>query len=150
MTDLLRRQRYVNERKATDLSTRGFQYHLKKKPAKRFVLPGYKRCCVNCDNSFASFGISFTRQLFCICEAMKPFDIAVDTPEGLRYFDVIPNVIGENAQFEIWENKKHFFSLECCFDKAGDALKLSPGFVDKGIDLKLVEAVAEIIRSEEE
>ncbi len=80
---------------------------------------------------------------------MKPFDIGVDTPQGLRYFDIIPNVIGENAQYEIWENNRHIFSLECCFDEVGDSLKLSPGFADKGIDPSLLEAVAEIIQSEE-
>jgi hypothetical protein len=81
---------------------------------------------------------------------MKPFDIGVETPTGLRYFDVIPSIIGENAQYEIWENYVHLFSLECCFDAVGDSLKLSPEFTGKGIDPLLVEAVADIIQSEEE
>jgi hypothetical protein len=81
---------------------------------------------------------------------MKPFKIGVDTPSGLRYFDVIPNIIGENAQYEIRENSQHIFSLECCFDEVGDTLKLSPEFTDKGIDSALVEAVADIIHSEQQ
>jgi hypothetical protein len=81
---------------------------------------------------------------------MKPFEIGVDTPAGIRYFNVIPSIIGENAQYEIWENYKHIFSLECCLDAVGDSLKLSPEFSDKDIDPALVEAVADIIQSEEE
>lgn len=56
-------------------------------------------------------------------------------PAGLRYFDVITRIIGENAQYEIRENYVHLFSLECCFDSVGDSLKLLPEFSNKGIDL---------------
>ena len=81
---------------------------------------------------------------------MQPFDIGVDTATGLKYFEVRPNEIGKNIQYEIWADKRHVFSLECCFDAAGDSLKLSSEFKDKEIDPELVEAVADIIQSEEE
>ena len=81
---------------------------------------------------------------------MEQFEIGVDTSQGLRYFTVIPNEIGKNVQYEIWEDNRHLFSLECCFDAVGDSLKLSAEFSGKGIDPELVQAVAEIIQSEEE
>ena len=81
---------------------------------------------------------------------MDPFDIGVETATGLKYFEVIPNEVGKNVQYEIWEDNRHLFSLECCFDAVGDSLKLSPEFKVKEIDPKLVETVADIIQSEEE
>jgi hypothetical protein len=51
---------------------------------------------------------------------MQPFDIGVQTATGLKYFEVRPNEIGKNIQYEIWEDKRHVFSLECCFDAVGD------------------------------
>ena len=81
---------------------------------------------------------------------MDPFDIGVETATGLKYFEVRPNEMGKDIQYEIWEDNRHVFSVECCFDVVGDSLKLSPEFKDKGIDPALVEAVADIIQSEEE
>jgi hypothetical protein len=81
---------------------------------------------------------------------MEPFEIGVETVTGLKYFEVRPNEVGKNVQYEIWDDKRHVFSLECCFDSVGDSLKLSPEFKDKGIDPTLVESVADIIQSEEE
>ena len=80
---------------------------------------------------------------------MDPFDIGVETATGVKYFKVRPNELGKNIQYEIWEDNRHIFSLECCFDAVGDSLKLSPGFKSKEADPELVKAVADIIQSEE-
>ena len=80
----------------------------------------------------------------------QEYEIEVQTDAGLK--PLVVNVINSdtNIKYEIWDAGQHIFSLECCTDQVGDTLKLTKEFIGKSIDPKLVQAVADIIQSEEE
>ena len=65
-------------------------------------------------------------------------------------FTIKPVDKGRNIEFEVWQDGKLSFKLECCTDDVGDTLKLSPQFNSAGIDPELADKVAYAVMSEEE
>ena len=81
---------------------------------------------------------------------MNPYEIGVETNEGLKTLLVKPVQKDTAIEYEIWEGAQQLFSLECCTDPVADSLKLTQGYASQFIDLNMVQAVADIIQSEEE
>ena len=80
----------------------------------------------------------------------QEYEIEVQTDTRLRTLLVRPVDFEKNIEYQIWESGEHLFSLECCIDQVGDTLRLTEKYSGIAMDPTFVEAVADIIQSEEE
>jgi hypothetical protein len=76
----------------------------------------------------------------------EKFEIEVEN----KRLTIEPILEDNSSKFNVYEAAQLLFKVECCSDKVGDTLKVSPEFQNKGIDSKFAEAVIDIIQSEEE
>jgi hypothetical protein len=81
---------------------------------------------------------------------MEEYAIAVETGKGLVDLLVKPVFKGPHIEYEVWDKGGRLFSLVCCSDGTGDTLALTDEYAKSPLDASLVEAVKEVIQSEEE
>ena len=84
-------------------------------------------------------------------DAENTFDIEVIENGRTIPLTVKSNEDAEGIKFNIYyERQVLLFSLDCCSDDVKDTYKLSKDFETKQIDHALINAVNEILMSEEE
>jgi hypothetical protein len=77
---------------------------------------------------------------------MKQFEILVKTIAGSKSFLVRPANHGEDVHYEIWDENRHIFSLECCTGvHNATSLKLTDEFSHKEVYPGLVQALSDVI-----
>jgi hypothetical protein len=82
---------------------------------------------------------------------MKQFEILVKTIAGSKRFSVKPTGKAEDIHYEIWDDNRHIFSLQCCLDaQGGKSLRLTDEFSHKEIYPGLVQALSDVIFKNEQ